>query len=68
LGVTRNGGYFEYKPMFVENIPIPLLSKTAQQPLSVLVEQIIRKKENNEKTSDLENDVDQLVYKLYGLT
>jgi len=54
--------------MFVENIPIPLLSKTAQQPLSVLVEQIIRKKENNEKTSDLENDVDQLVYKLYGLT
>ena len=22
LGVTRNGGYFEYKPMFVEQIPI----------------------------------------------
>ena len=24
LGVTRNGGYFEYKPMFVEQIPVPL--------------------------------------------
>ena len=23
LGVTRNGGYFEYKPMFVEKLPIP---------------------------------------------
>ena len=23
LGVTRNGGYFEYKPMFVEQLPIP---------------------------------------------
>ena len=23
LGVTRNGGYFEYKPMFVENLPVP---------------------------------------------
>lgn len=25
LGVTRSGGYFEYKPMFVEQLPIPLL-------------------------------------------
>ena len=24
LGVTRNGGYFEYKPMFVEQLPVPL--------------------------------------------
>ena len=23
LGVTRNGGYFEYKPMFIEQLPIP---------------------------------------------
>ena len=23
LGVTRNGGYFEYKPMFVELLPLP---------------------------------------------
>ena len=23
LGVTRNGGYFEYKPMFVEKLPVP---------------------------------------------
>ncbi len=23
LGVMRNGGYFEYKPMFVEQLPIP---------------------------------------------
>ena len=23
LGVTRNGGYFEYKPMFVEQLPVP---------------------------------------------
>ena len=23
LGVTRNGGYFEYKPMFVDKLPVP---------------------------------------------
>ena len=22
---TRNGGYFEYKPMFVEKLPVPQL-------------------------------------------
>jgi hypothetical protein len=26
LGVTRNGGYFEYKPMFIEQLPIPMLT------------------------------------------
>ena len=25
LGVTRNGGYFEYKPMFIEQLPILIL-------------------------------------------
>lgn len=24
IGVVRNGGFFEYKPMFVEQIPVPL--------------------------------------------
>ena len=28
LGVTRNGGYFEYKPMFVEQLPIPHVRKS----------------------------------------
>ena len=28
LGVTRNGGYFEYKPMFVEQLPVPKSSKS----------------------------------------
>ena len=31
LGVTRNGGYFEYKPMFVEQLPVP---KTVTQILT----------------------------------
>ena len=30
LGVTRNGGYFEYKPMFVEQLPVP-------QPLTTVL-------------------------------
>lgn len=28
LGVTRNGGYFEYKPMFVGQLPVPKSPKS----------------------------------------
>ena len=33
LGVTRNGGYFEYKPMFVEQLPVPIISEDEQEAL-----------------------------------
>ena len=32
LGVTRNGGYFEYKPMFIEKLPVP--PKKGKSPFS----------------------------------
>ena len=35
LGVTRNGGYFEYKPMFVEQLPIPQTRKTVSTDADV---------------------------------
>lgn len=49
LGVARNGGYFEYKPMFVGRLPIP-------EDISVL-----------EDITD-ERQIDEAVFKLYGLT
>ena len=54
LGVTRNGGYFEYKPMFVEQVPIPIGSEYKS-----LIEDYV--------TSSQENLIDQTAYKIYGL-
>ena len=68
LGVTRNGGYFEYKPMFVGQLPIPTLSEDEQHPFIMLVDKILAKKKNHEDTSALENEINTLVYKLYKLT
>jgi len=70
LGVTRSGGYFEYKPMFVENLPVPKLSKTEQKPFEELVDKILGAKKSNSSadTSEFESQIDQLVYELYGLT
>jgi hypothetical protein len=59
LGVTRNGGYFEYKPMFIEQLPVPILSLEEQVPFASL--------------ASLPNPVNQLkldllTYKLYDLS
>ena len=55
LGVTRNGGYFEYKPMFVEQLPVPSISE-----YSSLIEKLVELK--NEKR------IDEVAYEIYGLT
>ncbi len=67
LGVTRNGGYFEYKPMFVENLPVPILIEEKQVEFIQLVDQIISAKENSQETLMLEEKIDNAVYRLYGL-
>ena len=56
LGVTRNGGYFEYKPMFIEQLPVP------QSIDENAFAEFIGKELQNEK------EINCLVYKLYGLT
>ena len=57
LGVTRNGGYFEYKPMFIEKLPVPVPDKYSSNPLYEL----------QEPTSLHDLNIDKLVYALYEL-
>ena len=68
LGVTRNGGYFEYKPMFVEQLPIPKIPEKEQAVFIDIVDKILMAKESGEDTSILETEINDLVYKLYELT
>lgn len=64
------GGFFRWKRQYVEIIPIPEISEIEQQPIIVLVTQILAAKQSNPKadTSGFEAEIDQLVYGLYGLT
>ena len=68
LGVTRNGGYFEYKPMFVEQLPVPKIPEIEQSEFISLVDKILLAKARGESTSLLEEEIDNFVYGLYGLT
>ena len=56
LGVTRNGGYFEYKPMFIEQLPVP----------QCLDNSILKEIDTNVAIKN-EKIIDTIVYSLYGL-
>jgi hypothetical protein len=68
LGVTRNGGYFEYKPMFISQMPIPNLESNDRKGIESLVTEIIRLKDQNKKISDLDIELNSAIYKLYSLS
>ena len=56
LGVTRNGGYFEYKPMFVEKLPVPMcgLERLCKYPIQPNTEQ--------------EHEIEHIIHSIYGLS
>lgn len=66
--ISRRGGYLEYKVQYIEKIPIKNISETKQKPFIVLVNKILELKQQNQDTTDLEAEIDRLVYELYGLT
>jgi hypothetical protein len=65
---TKQGGFYEFKPMYVSQIPIRLAAD--RKPIEDLVECILaaRRADPAADVSALEREIDQLVYRLYGLT
>ena len=68
LGVTRNGGYFEYKPMFVEQLPVPKISIEEQSDFVNLVNEVLLHKQQNRDSTEIEEIINKKVYELYELT
>jgi hypothetical protein len=66
----RQGGFLEYKPMYISPLVIPKASSEQQKSIEYLVKQILDAKQSNPVAgiSNLEAEIDQLVYQLYGLT
>jgi uncharacterized caspase-like protein len=67
LGVTRNGGYFEYKPMFVEKVPVPKIEKTQYKQFEDLVDTITLI-DNNLDINQVEQAINRLIYNLFQLS
>jgi predicted RNA methylase len=62
--------FAEIKVVYVEELPIRLLEKEQELKMIKLVDQILvaKKSDPTTDTTALEKEIDQLVYKLYGLT
>ena len=69
LSNLRGGDYHIY-PEHLRNLPIPKHSRNRQQHLISLVDKILSAKNKNPSPdiSELEKQIDDHVYKLYGLT
>lgn len=57
-GVTRSGGYYEYKPVFVEQLPVPVLQ--GSDPFLLKLEGMV-------DSLDWQA-IDRCVFDLYGLS
>ena len=71
LTYCREGGYREYKKIFVEQIILPkIIEPKFAKEIELLVMAIMEKKKQNKNadTKDLEKQIDELVYELYGIT
>ncbi|MDR0364161.1 MAG: Eco57I restriction-modification methylase domain-containing protein [Bacteroidales bacterium] len=69
LSTIRGGDYHIY-PEHLRNLPIPLVPMSSQRPVIALVDKIIAAKaaDPQSDTTELEQEIDNLVYRLYNLT
>jgi hypothetical protein len=67
-GNVLRGGYFRFNTKYIFPFPVPELSEMDTNVLSRIVEKVFNEKSYGFNTTDLENQIDQLVYQLYGLT
>jgi hypothetical protein len=61
-------GSFQFQAPQLRILPIPKISKTAQQPFIKMVDKIFQAKKNGKDTAALEAQIDTMVYQLYDLT
>ena len=69
-GTVLGAKGYQYNKHALEKLPVPEIPAEQQQAFIALVDQILDAKHTdfNVDTSNLENEIDKLVYALYGLT
>ncbi len=68
LGDEDNSGRLIIRTTYIKNAPIKNTEDDIKKTLINLVDQILIQKEHNENTIELENKIDNIIYKVYGLT
>ena len=70
INIYLEGDTFKSKNKIIQKFPIPQRDDVYSERIENLVDKVIKTKTNdsNSNTISLESQIDQLVYKLYGLT
>jgi len=67
IAAQRRGGFWEFKPIYVEQLPIAQPSASESRELEALVESILQNTDDP-RIAEWERGIDEIVYGLYGLT
>ena len=65
---SSNKSYPSFTSDLIKKLPIKVISTKDQKPFINLVDKILKAKKNGKDTTDLEKQIDELVYKLYNIT
>lgn len=68
ISASKQGGYYEYKPMYLSKIPIAKGTEKQRRAIEERVEKILKLKKTGNPTESLEKEIDEIVYEMYGLT
>jgi adenine-specific DNA-methyltransferase len=68
ISAARRGGYFEYKPMYLEQLPIPDATPTQRAAIESLVRKLLDAEGQGPQVAEWERVLNGLVYEVYGLT
>ncbi|MEO8210187.1 MAG: Eco57I restriction-modification methylase domain-containing protein [bacterium] len=65
-GMHMGGGYLRYRSSFLNELPFRIA--VDQKPFINLVDKILESKKQGKDTTNIEEEIDRMVYELYGLT
>ncbi len=70
MAPTSGTGTLRWKKIYVEQLPIPKVSRSNRKPFDRMIDRILRSlsHEQSSKTVAAEAQIDRMVYQLYGLT
>ena len=68
IAAERAGGFIEYKPIYVTQIPIPDTTPAQRAAIESLVRKLLDAKGQGSQVAEWERELNALVYELYGLT
>src|SRR5690606_28689600 len=65
VAIQRGGNFLEFKPIYVEQLPIPNVGREYEEILSGLVSRVLDNSVALEAVQIAEREIDQIVYRLY---